>query len=353
MGGAPRFWQTRGLVAWSLLPLAGLFGAITGIRRGLYRRGWLSAVHVGVPVVVVGNLAAGGSGKTPLVIFLAQALAAQGFRVGVVSRGYGGSAQGVTRVTPTSDPRRVGDEPLLIRQKTGVPVVVGRDRVAAARSLLAAHPGIDVILADDGLQHYRLARALELCVVDSVRGLGNRFLLPAGPLREAPGRLKRVDAILVGGDADFSPPGQTPNWRVRRRLGHARRLVAPFETVELAALRLPAPHQHWLAVCGIAHPDGFFTALRAAGLAIVERPFPDHHAFVAGDIPSDMPLLMTEKDAVKSAAPALVSQPASQPASAPQQDAPASGRERWAVTLVAEPAPGFMDWLVQGLRGRR
>jgi tetraacyldisaccharide 4'-kinase len=148
-------WTRRTLTSTLLLPLAWLFSFLVFLRRLAYRRGWLHAIHVGVPVIVVGNITAGGSGKTPLVIWLANALRARGLRPGVVSRGYGGSASGCVDVDRRSDPREVGDEPLLIHYKTGVPVVVGRDRVAAARTLLALHPGIDVILSDDGLQHYR------------------------------------------------------------------------------------------------------------------------------------------------------------------------------------------------------
>ncbi|HRK79726.1 MAG TPA: tetraacyldisaccharide 4'-kinase, partial [Thiobacillus sp.] len=174
-------WARTGVLTVLLSPLAALFAVISGARRLTYRRGWLTPVAVGVPVLVVGNITAGGSGKTPLTIWLVNWLRARGYRPGVVSRGYGGTARGCVDVQADSPPAEVGDEPLLIHLKTAAPVVVGRDRVAAARTLLARHPGVDVIVADDGLQHYRLQRDIELAVIDAASGLGNGWLLPAGP----------------------------------------------------------------------------------------------------------------------------------------------------------------------------
>ncbi|HJX57889.1 MAG TPA: tetraacyldisaccharide 4'-kinase, partial [Thiobacillus sp.] len=202
-------WARTGVLTLLLSPLAALFAAVSGLRRLAYRRGWLTAISVGVPVIIVGNLTAGGSGKTPLTIWLVNWLRAQGYRPGVVSRGYGGAARGCVDVQPDSNPAEVGDEPLLIRVKTSAPVVVGRDRVAAARSLLARHPGVDVIVSDDGLQHYRLQRDLELVVIDAATGLGNGWPLPAGPLREPRSRLRSVDAVIqvVRGTAQPHPYG--------------------------------------------------------------------------------------------------------------------------------------------------
>ncbi len=199
-------WTRTGALTLLLLPLTLVFAAVSGLRRLAYRLGWLASFAVGVPVVVVGNISAGGSGKTPLVIWLVNRLRAQGFRPGVVSRGYGGAARGCVEVQPDSNPAEVGDEPLLIRFKTGAPVVIGRDRVAAARTLLARHPGIDVIVSDDGLQHYRLQRDLELAVVDAASGLGNGWLLPAGPLREPASRLRSVDAVIHVVRGNAPPP---------------------------------------------------------------------------------------------------------------------------------------------------
>ena len=189
-------WAHTGVFAVSLLPLAGLFSVVSWLRRLAYRRRWLSRVAVGVPVIVVGNITAGGSGKTPLAIWLVNWLRAQGYRPGVVSRGYGGSAQGCVEVRIDRSPAEVGDEPLLIHGKTTAPVVVGKDRVAAARTLLARYPGVDVIVSDDGLQHYRLGRSIELAVMDAATGLGNGWPLPAGPLREPRSRLNTVDAVI-------------------------------------------------------------------------------------------------------------------------------------------------------------
>ena len=179
---APGFWQGRGLAAWCLLPLSLLFAFLAGLRRRLFALGVLKAERLPVPVIVVGNIAVGGSGKTPIALWLADTLRARGHRPGIVSRGYGGTVEGTAEVPPGGDPARYGDEPVLMAALSGCPVWVGRDRPAVARSLLAAHPEVDVIIADDGLQHYRLARDVEIIVVDEAT-LGNRFRLPAGPLR--------------------------------------------------------------------------------------------------------------------------------------------------------------------------
>ena len=178
-----RAWLTRGALAYALLPLALLFLAVTAVRRRLYRIGWLRTHHVSAAVVVVGNLVAGGAGKTPTVIAIVAALRRHGYTPGIVSRGYGVAIEGVLDVTPDLPATRCGDEPLLLHLRTGAPVVVGRDRVAAARHLLRQHPAVDVIVSDDGLQHLALARNVQVIVFDE-RGAGNGWLLPAGPLRE-------------------------------------------------------------------------------------------------------------------------------------------------------------------------
>lgn len=318
-----RLWTRTGLATLLLAPLALIFATVVWLRRLTYRRGWRQSLVVGVPVVVVGNLSVGGSGKTPLTVWLVNHLRAQGWRPGVVSRGYGGSAHGCLEVVPDSDPTVTGDEPLLIRLKTGAPVVVGRNRVAAARTLLARHPGVDVIVSDDGLQHYRLARDVEIAVVDAAVGLGNRWPLPAGPLREPPGRLREVDAVVqvLRGTAvprkDLGPKA----WRVEYRPGQAWRLRAPSIRLALADL----PSRDWLAATGIGRPQGFFDMLRAQGLAVDVRAFPDHHAFRPGDLPVEGAVLMTEKDAVKCR--------------------PFAGTDWWAVELDVAPEDGFIHWL--------
>ena len=314
-------WARSGVFMFLLLPFSALFALVSALRRLAYRQGWLASVAVGVPVVIVGNITAGGSGKTPLTIWLVNHLRARGFRPGVVSRGYGGAARGCVVVQPDSLPAEVGDEPLLIRIKTGVPVVVGRDRVAAARTLLARHPGVDVIVSDDGLQHYRLQRDLELAVIDAATGLGNGCLLPAGPLREPVSRLASVDAVVqvVRGDA---PSRDVPGaWRVDYRTGPAWRLRAPQDRLPVSVL----PARDWLAATGIGRPHGFFDMLAAQGLRFSPRAFADHHAFQPQDLPADAAVLMTEKDAVKCLS--------------------FAGADWWAVELDVVPETGFIQWL--------
>ncbi len=316
-------WARTGVLTVLLLPLAGVFSLAAMLRRLAYRHGWLETAAVGVPVVVVGNITAGGSGKTPLAIWLIERLRARGLRPGVVSRGYGGDAHGCIEVTADSAPAEVGDEPQLIHLKTGAPVVVGRDRVAAARTLLARHPGIDVIVSDDGLQHYRLHRDLELAVVDAAAGLGNGWPLPAGPLREPVRRLRAVDAVVqvVRGQSLLLDLDGIASWRVDTMPGRAYRLSRPQEKCALAEL----PQQQWLAVTGIGRPQGFFDMLARAGLRFEARPYPDHHAFRPGELPADRPVLMTEKDAVKCQT--------------------FAGTNWWAVELDLVPEAGFAGWL--------
>jgi tetraacyldisaccharide 4'-kinase len=275
--------------AW-LRPLALLFGGVAAARRAAFRRGWLASGRAGRPVVVIGNLTVGGSGKTPLTAWLATALAARGVRVGIASRGHGGSARGPLEVTPASEPAVVGDEPLLLARRTGARVVVARDRLAAARALA---PAVDLILADDGLQHYRLARDLEILVVDGVRRYGNGRLLPAGPLREPARRAAGVDIVVANGGT--------------ARAGELAMTLVPQAVVPLdggarsalAAWRGRRVH----ALAGIGDPARFFATLRAAGLDVIEHPLPDHAPIRAADLRfgDGLPVLMTEKDAVKCA----------------------------------------------------
>jgi len=284
-------WYGKGTAPWWTAPLAALYGGVTRLRRRLYRAGWLSSVKLPVPVVVIGNISVGGTGKTPLTIALAEALRARGLRPGVVSRGYGGSEQGPILLGERPEPARFGDEPCLIHA-AGTPVAVGRERPAAARLLLDA--GCDVILADDGLQHYRLRRDVEICVIDGARRFGNRRLLPAGPLREPLARLDEIDfRVCNGGSAEA---GEVP----MRLEGGTARALRDGSTQPLDAFRGQRVH----ALAGIGHPERFFDDLRVRGIEVVPHPFPDHHAYAPGelDFGDGAPVLMTEKDAVKCAA---------------------------------------------------
>lgn len=247
-----------------------------------------------VPVVVVGNLTAGGTGKTPLTLALVAWLREAGFKPGIISRGHGGTGRQAMPVMPDSDPALVGDEPVLLARRAGCPVWVGRRRAEAGRQLLAFHPDVDVLVADDGLQHYALARDVEIVVVDGQRGLGNGCMLPAGPLREPPRRLRGVTAVVLNGDglSDLDVP--RPMFRMHLRGERFQNLSDPARAVSAPALADGPLH----AVAGIGNPRRFFDALAAQGLAVVPHAFPDHHAFKAEDLPAGR-LVMTEKDAVK------------------------------------------------------
>jgi len=284
-------WTRRGPLAWALWPLSLLMGLLVRLRQGLYLSGLLRRETLPVPVIVVGNVVAGGAGKTPVVMAVVQHLQQHGFQPGVISRGYGRRTRDTREVRPDSDPRDVGDEPALVRRRTGVPVFVAARRADAARTLLRQHPQVDVLVSDDGLQHLALARDVEICVFDD-RGVGNGFLLPAGPLREPWPR--PVDLVLHSGARPaFS------GYRSRRTLAsHAVR--ADGSRVELAALALNG--QPLLALAAIAQPQAFFAMLQSTGLPLAQTlALPDHYDFDSWQRPSDKTytLICTEKDAVK------------------------------------------------------
>ena len=275
----------------ALLPLSWLYCGVAQGRRLAYRRGWLRTVEPPAPVIVVGNISVGGTGKTPLVLWLADWLRGRGLRPGILTRGYGGAAVHWPRqVLPGSDPVELGDEPVLLARRSGCPVVAGPDRPADADRLVRVL-GCDILVSDDGLQHYRLGRRLEIAVIDGARGLGNRRCLPAGPLREPPGRLDEVDLVVgTGGGCG---------------LGSAMHLV-PGAAVNLAdpgLIRQPASFvgEQVTAVAGIGNPGRFFALVRSLGLDPIERPYPDHHPYSPADAATwgSGPVLMTEKDAVK------------------------------------------------------
>lgn len=279
------------LVAVLLWPLGLLFGAVVRARRFLYQNGIRKSIGLSVPVVVVGNISVGGTGKTPLVARLVELLREAGYKPGVVGRGYGGqSTEWPRHVTADGDPRQVGDEPVLLARRCRCPVVVGPDRVAAARMLFDTYD-CNVIVSDDGLQHYRLRRDIEIAVVDGFRRLGNAACLPAGPLREPPSRLHEVDFVVGNGAA------RGCEYLMSLRGETALNLGDPCVSSTLASFRQCTVH----AVAGIGDPWRFFDHLRHARLRLIEHPFPDHHAFRAEDLRfrEDLPVLMTEKDAVK------------------------------------------------------
>lgn len=290
-------WYRHGLWQFFLLPLSALFWLLSATRRVAFRYGLMASASLPVPVIVVGNITVGGSGKTPLVLWLAQFLRKQGYRPGIVSRGYGSSAVEACSVDPADDPALKGDEPVLLARKSACPVWVGRNRVAVGRALLAAHADCNVILCDDGLQHYRLRRDVEIVVVDGQRRFGNGRLLPAGPLREGLWRLRQVDAVVVNGDDALE--GLAAQYRMHLN-GALLTNLHSGETrpaAELAGLKLHA-------LAGIGHPQRFFDHLRGLGLDFVTHAFPDHHVYLPGDLdwPDAEALLMTEKDGVKCAA---------------------------------------------------
>lgn len=281
-----KHWYQRQLswLSLLLLPFSWLFRLIVIVRRGLYRTGILKAHKMSVPVIVVGNIAVGGTGKTPFVIWLVDYLKQQGYRPGIISRGAGGQKQTKPHLVRKNDlPEQVGDESLLLASHANCPLVIGINRVEAARYLLASSD-CNIIISDDGLQHYRLKRDVELVIVDGVRRFGNQQLLPAGPLRESVSRLKEVDEVIVNGEEMQLVPGDL--------VALTSRMTKP-----LSDLRGETVH----AVAGIGHPERFFLLLEQAGLKVMRHAFPDHYLYQASDLAfqDDLPVLMTEKDAVK------------------------------------------------------
>jgi tetraacyldisaccharide 4'-kinase len=276
---------------WFLIPLAWLFWLLSGLRRAAYAAGILPSVTLPQPVVVVGNITVGGTGKTPFVIWLAQELRKRGHRPGIVTRGYGGAADAPRRAESDSDTKLVGDEALLLARHSGAPVAVGRDRVAAARLL---PQDVDVILSDDGLQHYRMNRRHEIVLLDGSRGLGNGWLLPVGPLREAESRLHGTQVVIK------LTPGGSFTWpdasRMRLKADTAVNLK-DGKRRDLGSFAGQKVH----ALAGIGHPGQFFATLEAAGLKVEGRELPDHALPTAADLDfgDDLPVFMTEKDAVK------------------------------------------------------
>lgn len=280
-----RLWYQGHKAYWLLLPLAWLYGVITALRRALFRFGIKQQVKVNTPVIVVGNISIGGTGKTPFTLLLCQTLRNQGWTPGIVSRGYGAEIKAPVLVQTDAAATEVGDEPLLLAQRSGCPVVVCPDRVAAAKYLLA-NTKVDIIVSDDGLQHYRLARDVEIVLIDGSRGLGNGQLLPAGPLREGPWRLKQANLVVAN-----SQPYALADGVMQLQAATAKALCSE-------ATLTPGPVN---LVAGIGNPQRFERTAQAAGFSVKSRHyFADHHKFSAADFTDIQgPVLMTEKDAVK------------------------------------------------------
>lgn len=296
-----RIWYEDSAAYWMLLPLSWLFAGIVSARRNLFERGALRRYQANVPVVVVGNITVGGSGKTPIAIWLALQLKQRGMRPGIVSRGYGGSVgRKPLRVTADSDPDTVGDEAVLMAKRSACPVVVHPNRVGAAREICDLD--VDVIIADDGLQHYRLARNYEIAVIDGTRGFGNGKLLPAGPLREPVSRLKSVDRVLVNKSVMRSESAirELPEGLAVTDFYLKGTMVRSLDEREEAPLAKFAGRQVH-AVAAIGNPGRFFTFLESHGMQVIAHAFPDHSRLTENDLRYDdgLDVLMTEKDAVK------------------------------------------------------
>ncbi|MDR3393323.1 MAG: tetraacyldisaccharide 4'-kinase [Sulfuriferula sp.] len=280
-----------------LIPLSWLFGLVSRIRRTLYHVDLLQRQRLAVPVIVVGNISVGGTGKTPLTIWLAQKLAAHGWHPGIISRGYGGNASAAQAVTAHSNVYITGDEPRLLAQRVNCPVWISRDRPAAGRALLAAHPETDIIISDDGLQHYALIRDIEIVVVDSARGFGNARLLPAGPLREPLARLREADAVVLNqtGARHTGIPTLSNSYMMQLAGNEFVNLKHPEQTAVAADFHGCDIH----AVAAIGHPQRFFDQLDAMGILHTPHAFADHHPYQASDLNFPGIIIMTEKDAVK------------------------------------------------------
>lgn len=316
-------------MAWLLWPASLVFGALVRVRRQLYRIRLLRSARADVPVVVIGNLVVGGSGKTPLALWVAEHLAKSGWSPAIVSRGYGARIDAPREVSLTSEVADVGDEPIVLARRSGCPVWVGPDRGRVIAALREQHPDVNVVVLDDGLQHYRLRRDVEIAVVDA-RGFGNGFLLPAGPLREPASRLRSVSAVIAHGHDKAvlaTRAGRVPVFGMRLEGETLHRMTDARERQPAKALAGKSVH----AVAGIGDPNRFFLQLARLGAKVRPHPFPDHHPLRVEDLTfgDAVPVVMTEKDAVKL-----------------RRDAQAHW---WVLPVHAVPDPGFGDWLLQQL----
>jgi tetraacyldisaccharide 4'-kinase len=315
-----KFWYRRGAIAWLLWPVSLVFLIGVLARRVLYALRIFKSAHPGIPVIIVGNLTVGGSGKTPLVLWIAEFLKGKGWSPAILSRGYGARIEQPRAATIADAATEVGDEPILLARRSGCPVWVGPDRVQVAALVRREEPKVDVLILDDGLQHYAMRRDLEIAVVDA-RGLGNGFVLPAGPLREPRFRLRTVDAVVA--HAAFP----TKDFAMSLAGEEVHRMTDARERRPLKSFAGQKVH----AAAGIGDPNRFFLDLGRAGVKVIPHPFPDHHPFVERDLEfgDDLPVLLTEKDAVKLRS---VARP-----------------HWWVLPVSARLDPGFGAWLVRKL----
>lgn len=326
-----RFWYRRTPLAYVAAPIAVVAYAVYWLRRAAYRWGLRRVTRLDVAVVIVGNVTVGGTGKTPLVAWLAEALKRAGRTPAVVCRSYRARATAAARVQASSDPQLHGDEAVLLARLQSCPVWSGPRRVATALALTRAHPQVDVVICDDGLQHYALARDVEIVVIDAMRELGNRLMLPAGPLREPVARLKTVDAVVVHGDAPLAQPEITSRFSMRLQGERFYNLCEPQRTVDAAWFA----DRRVAAIAGIGNPQRFFAHLSALGVQFSAYPFPDHHPFQAQDLSAldaDI-VLMTEKDAIKCAA--------------------LADRRMWVLPVVAEVSEALVPLIIARISARQ
>jgi tetraacyldisaccharide 4'-kinase len=291
-------WQMFGLAQLLLLPMSWVFDALSSMRRWLYRQGLVSSYRLPVPVIVVGNISVGGTGKTPLVIYLAEQLKNAGYHPGVISRGYGGTQSG--GVTPESNPLQFGDEPVLIAKRAACPVWVDVNRVKAGQGLLRQYPQCNLIISDDGLQHYRLKRDIEIVVVNSQHSFGNQHLLPSGPLREKVSRLSQANAIVDNGKAGIKTLLKQQSLPPVYGMSLVMQGIYSLDDMRKISL-IDLQQQSVIAIAGIGHPERFFNFIKGLGLNCEYLAFDDHHAFTQQDFANmqHKTILMTEKDAVK------------------------------------------------------
>ena len=293
-------WQKRGLWAWLTSPLGGLVCLLAYLKRKAYEDGYFSQNQLNMPLIVAGNLSVGGAGKTPLVAHLSKLLLAQGYQPGILCRGYKGEAEHWPQLATThSDPLLLGDEAVMLARQTGCPVMAGPDRTVSAQRLIVEHD-CNVLISDDGFQHLKLSRDVDIVVIDGARGLGNRFCLPSGPLRESPSALRSADMLVMHGEAaekSIPLPKDVTTHGMQLIPGTLYKLSDHSTAEDLPVLK----HGRFHAIAGIGHPQRFFKLLHKQGFDIIEHAFADHHVYSESDLrfADSLPFITTEKDAIK------------------------------------------------------